>query len=508
MVVVLFAPGDEIEGYKVVRVLPSEGEIQKYLVVAGDGRELVLYCWIKRRSSSEETKVFYARAKARKELKHKHLPPIDGAGYARDSFYWVAEEAPPGGKTLRHLMDNRLAWPGADTYMVLVHSVAVAMRAALQQKFAHFGLTPWHIYINEKDFELVAVTGVGIRMVFDATPAPTPREELVYRAPEQVRRLDADFRADIYAMGMMLYELLSGEPPYADNLREIGVFDIQDASEIVLDAIKSVDPTRISEKVEGIDHAVEKLVVKMSQRNPGNRMATWEHVTAGITHVGASFVAAMLMTRSGLREQLEQTLAASGSPTIRELVSSFESSVGDGESDRGLMVVDAGTLTTNLPLLPGHPAPSNDPVLRERAPRARWLAVASCFVGALVAGALVFLWISKPVVLEVAYLPSVWIDIPAVVQTTAPVTEPAPTSTPVELPVPSPSPVSTPAPAPVPVHAAPVEQVDEKPSREPHEALDSSAAVPEPSEPASVKAKASPPKQETPSKEMLRKLWR
>ena len=88
MVIVLFAPGQVFEGYEIKRVLPPEGEIQRYLVLVQaaqpeGGQEAILYCRIKKKAAAAEVLAFREKWSALQALAHPHLPKVYRGDYAR-----------------------------------------------------------------------------------------------------------------------------------------------------------------------------------------------------------------------------------------------------------------------------------------------------------------------------------------------------------------------------------------------------------------------------------------
>jgi serine/threonine protein kinase len=469
MVIVLFSPDEVFEGYRIVRLLPPEGEIHRYQVASSEGAEFILYCRIHRKAAADQVDTFLAKADKLRALKHPHLPAMGGAGYARGSIFWIAVAA-PAGKSLRDVL-NEEPHPGdVPMYLILAHQIASVLETALAGGFVHFALTPDHIYVNEADFELSTLTGVGIRMVFDAAPQPPRRHEILYRSPEQMLRQDATYSADIYSLGMILYELISGESPYVDQLRELGVMDIEQAPEMMVELFTTVYPTRLAERLE-LETVVEQLVFAMIAKKPSQRVSTWKRVMAGIARVGSTLATAQALQGPAERESLERSLAVHGAPALRTILANY--------SPQAPLLNGPGTPALSAPgtSLPsnGAGAPSSSagaPSSSEGAPsssadapapratfigartvsdpsrRTVKMAFAACLVATAGAGLSALLWITSPPTLELAR--PMLTDIPAPLPAPAPILSPEPSPEPV--PETSPAPAPEPAPRP-PMHA-------------------------------------------------------
>jgi len=325
VVVVLFAPGDVFEGYRILRVLPPEGEIQRFLARGEDGGEaggeVILYCRIRKKAGSAEVEAFEDRVSILRGLDHAHVPRLRRAGYAKSFFFWITVEAPRGTSVREALRaDPELAT--LSNVMVLATQVARAMKAAIEQNVAHFGLTPEHIYVDESSLELSSILSLGVRMALDATPVH-PREEIVFRAPEQLREKHADYRADMYAFGMIVYELLTGEPPHADQLRSLGVMDVALASDAIMDALVVTSPTRLCDRVDGLEASVEQFVFVMINKKPEQRPATWRHVVNGLANAGVSIAMRIALQNPAERERIDGLLAERGAPTFRQIAAAY-----------------------------------------------------------------------------------------------------------------------------------------------------------------------------------------
>jgi serine/threonine protein kinase len=326
VVVILFAPGDAFEGYVIVRVLPPEGEIQRFLSRAREdgeeaGGEVLLYCRIRKKAGADEVEAFEDRVSILRGLDHAHVPRLQRAGYARGFFFWLAVEAPRG-TSVREVLRADPELANLSNVIVLATQIAGAMGAALEQKVAHFGLTPEHIYVDDASLELTAVLSLGVRMALDATPVH-PREEIVFRAPEQLREKHADYRADMYALGMIVYELLAGEPPHADQLRSLGVMDVALASEGIIDALVLTSPTRLCDRLDGLEASVEQFVFVLINKKPEQRPATWRHVANGLTNAGASVAMRIALQNPAERERIDGLLTKEGALTFRQLAAAY-----------------------------------------------------------------------------------------------------------------------------------------------------------------------------------------
>ena len=153
-------------------------------------------------------------------LQHPHILPVLTAG-ARDGLvYYITPFV--GDESLRQRIAQRGALP-IDEAVRLLRTVADALAFAHALGIVHRDLKPDNIFLQH-GYAILADFGIA-RAVEQATLA-TPAERLTgtgmglgtpgYMAPEQLAgETDVDARADIYAMGIVAYEMLTGQPPFA-----------------------------------------------------------------------------------------------------------------------------------------------------------------------------------------------------------------------------------------------------------------------------------------------------
>ncbi|MEO8597239.1 MAG: serine/threonine-protein kinase [Candidatus Solibacter sp.] len=162
------------------------------------------------------------------------------------------------GEDLTSLL-TRIGRLPADKALETSRKLCAGLNAAHERGVIHRDLKPQNIMINKRgevvimDFGLAAITdqlsGAEVR---NGTPA--------YMAPEQLRGASVTTRSDIYALGLVLYELFTGRRPYdARNVQHL--LDLQD----------SVHLTAMTSVAADIDPAVEKIIRRCLDPNPERR---------------------------------------------------------------------------------------------------------------------------------------------------------------------------------------------------------------------------------------------
>ncbi len=97
-----------------------------------------------------------------------------------------------------------------------------------------------------------------------------------YMAPEQARGVTVDARADLYSLGCILYELLTGAPPFVS----------ESAYEVVRSHIHT-KPLQPSKLVRGVPPELERLILRLLQKKPQDRMGYADDVAAALERIGA-----------------------------------------------------------------------------------------------------------------------------------------------------------------------------------------------------------------------------
>ena len=158
---------------------------------------------------------FLQEIKVTANLQHSHILPLYDSGAAEGFLFYVMPYVE--GETLRTRIDREKQL-GVDEAVALARGVASALEHAHKQGVVHRDIKPENILLREGD-PVVADFGIalavshagGNRLTETGLSIGTPH----YMSPEQAmgdRELDA--RSDIYSLGAVLYEMLTGDPPY------------------------------------------------------------------------------------------------------------------------------------------------------------------------------------------------------------------------------------------------------------------------------------------------------
>jgi len=168
-------------------------------------------------TDSDYVRRFRQEARRVAALRHPHIVPVYHYGEDEGLLYLVM---PLFGESLRDRLDHeeRLA---PEEAIRLISEIASALEAAHAQDLVHRDVKPENVLLDESDQALLTDFGIARRLTqarhggaqtLSATGLPVGTPE--YMAPEQLRGGAVDRRADIYALGAVLYHALTGQPPH------------------------------------------------------------------------------------------------------------------------------------------------------------------------------------------------------------------------------------------------------------------------------------------------------
>ena len=182
---------------------------------------------------------FQREARAMAELNHPNIVSIRDIG-EEDGQQFLVMEYVDGSDLKKYIQDHA---PLSNNEVVrIMEEVLSAMTLAHQQGIVHRDLKPQNILLTKDG--TVKVTDFGIAVAFAETSLTQTNSMLGsvhYLSPEQARGSKATVQSDIYAMGIMLFEMLTGHIPYdGDSAVTIALQHFQKPLPSIIDENKNV----------------------------------------------------------------------------------------------------------------------------------------------------------------------------------------------------------------------------------------------------------------------------
>jgi serine/threonine protein kinase len=227
------------------------------------GREVALkLLWTRAGPGAAVEERFLREARALARLTHPNIVSVHEFGRAGEHLFLVLELVE--GESLRELMRRDRVAP--TQALALVAETCLALQYAHDQGVVHRDIKPENILVDRAGHVKIADFGLAKVLAGDAPPARLTRESQAmgtpqYMAPEQIERpLAVDHRADIFSLGVVFYELLTGELPlgrFAPPSRKVEI-DVR-LDGVVLKALEK-EPEQRYQRAAEVQIEVEEIV--------------------------------------------------------------------------------------------------------------------------------------------------------------------------------------------------------------------------------------------------------
>src|SRR3954452_164338 len=249
------APGDVFAGHRIVDVAGrgGMGVVYRALELALD-RTVALKLITPALAGDPDFRARFVReSRAAASIEHPNVIPIFSAGEDQDVLYIAMRFVE--GEDLRALLreEGRLDAPRAAR---IVAQVAAALDAAHERGLVHRDIKPANVLLTETEHAYLTDFGLTKRVGEGVTEVSRPGGwvgTLGYVAPEQIRGARIDARADVYALGAVLYHALTGGPPFS-----------ADSDEATMWRHLNDDPPRVGGDVPaGFDAVIRRALAKV-----------------------------------------------------------------------------------------------------------------------------------------------------------------------------------------------------------------------------------------------------
>lgn len=216
-------------------------------------------------SDEEFIEKFHREAQAAARLSHPNIVNIYDVGTSGDDHYIVMEYVP--GRTLKELIQQK-GHLAPEEALTIAGDIAAALAHAHAHGLVHCDIKPHNILMMADQTAKVADFGIA-RAVTESTMTYSGNVigSVHYFSPEQAKGTMITPKSDVYSLGVVLYEMLTGELPFTgDNPVSIAMKHLQD------------EPTPVRRIDPDIPPVVEALVSRMMAKDPAMRPETAELV--------------------------------------------------------------------------------------------------------------------------------------------------------------------------------------------------------------------------------------
>ena len=320
---------------------------------------------------------FQREAKAASRLNHPNSISVLDFGQSDDGALYIAMEYVQG-KDLHQILSRE--WPLPESRVIRVMSqVLSALADAHSAGVIHRDLKPENIMVEQRrgEADFVKVLDFGIAKIVDGSADDGPaltRAGFVcgtpeYMSPEQARGATLDHRSDLYAVGVIIYQLCSGLLP----------FDSDSAVGFATKHLTEVPPPPTKRRPEAkISPAMERLIMKALSKNPDDRPQTAEQFRAELMAIEKERRAGAPAARRG------QTSAPALAPVPRKVtpIDQQETRV-TGDQGPWASREDTVRSSNNLGPVPAEPSVTAPNTAPDRAEPDRWGLVYKVAVGLL-----------------------------------------------------------------------------------------------------------------------------
>ena len=254
--------GTELGGYRILEQLGRGGTSVVYRAEhVRLGRPAALKLLSPGLGEADFSDRFLRESRLAASLDHPSIVPVYDAG-EDDGLLWIAM-ACVDGTDLKTLIREEGALPLRRALFIL-GQIASALDAAHARGLVHRDVKPANILVGPEDRAYLSDFG-AVKELASAGMTRTGAfvGTIEYCAPEQIEGGEVDARTDVYALACVLYETLTGTPPF------------HRPSEVaVLNAHLHAPPPRLTKAAPGLPHELERVIEKALSKSPLDRYAT------------------------------------------------------------------------------------------------------------------------------------------------------------------------------------------------------------------------------------------
>jgi eukaryotic-like serine/threonine-protein kinase len=203
------------------------------------------------------------------KLRHPYIVAILDAVVTEESGH-IAMEYVKGGDLSKHVAPDKLL-PVADVLQIAFKCCG-ALEYAAKEGIVHRDIKPANLMIAEGTDVKISDFGAAYLRKSQAVQSAAMGSPY-YMSPEQISGKDLSFHSDMYSLGVVLYELLTGKKPYtADTLEGLG------------QTIRNQEPAPPSKARSGLPKSLDAIILRAMAKKPERRFPTWAEFALALSN--------------------------------------------------------------------------------------------------------------------------------------------------------------------------------------------------------------------------------
>ena len=211
---------------------------------------------------------FYREAKSAGRLNHSNIVTIHDVGKSNAVAYIAMEFL--DGQSLREILDSGVVLP-PEKIVDIVAQVADGLAFAHEKGIVHRDIKPSNIMVSDSGSVKITDFGIALLPTGSRTVAGNVFGSPKYMSPEQVMGRMVNGRSDIFSLGTVLYEMLTGFPPFHGG-------DLN----AVIDQVVKQTPPAPSSRNKGVAPVFDHIVAKATAKNPDDRYSTAQEMATDL----------------------------------------------------------------------------------------------------------------------------------------------------------------------------------------------------------------------------------
>lgn len=220
-------------------------------------------------NSSEYVSRFKKEAEAAFSLEHKNIVHVTDIGCDEGSYYMVMEYIE--GRPLKAIIEEKV-YLGEEEAIRYAIQVCDALEAAHSEGIIHRDIKPQNILVDSEGQAKITDFGIATSISSEEPKENQVMGSVYYISPEQAKGGKTDYRTDIYSLGIVLYEMLTGKMPHTgDKTVTVALKHINE---------KLVPPIEVN---SNISRAVSNIVLKAASKAPKDRYRSAQAFKADLT---------------------------------------------------------------------------------------------------------------------------------------------------------------------------------------------------------------------------------